>query len=309
MPGIPSTVNPGPPVVVRGDVGPVDPGPPPGLRFGVGAVHHQAVQPLSRDLRTQERAELAALGVGHDRPAAGAVPRLDDGRAEHLQIRQIAGVDVQVHPVLDGFGCWDPVDPDRVLPRGPPQQALTVILRRPGAGEHGRPERAEPGWAAASRHKSLNRAIAMAKTYADPRFRLEGAACGTISASRRTAGRPLGVEPAAEHQAGQTTRQRSSDRPGTGRPAPLSHSQTSIGGQRANSTPRRGHSAPRRTDDPSVAARIAASQQRPHLAELSASHIRIIMRYSAYSFAGRLIRLLAAAPQNSSAMRPAEQGV
>jgi hypothetical protein len=70
---------------------------------------------------------------------------LHDGRAERPQVRQVPGVDVQVHPVLDGLGLGDPVDPDRVLMGRPCQQAVAVILGLPGAAEHRSPERAEPG--------------------------------------------------------------------------------------------------------------------------------------------------------------------
>ncbi len=64
--------------------------------------------------------------------------RLDDGRAQRLQVGQIPRVDVKVNPALDGLGLGTRLT-QIVLKRRPYQQALAVILGLPGATEHGRP--------------------------------------------------------------------------------------------------------------------------------------------------------------------------
>jgi hypothetical protein len=54
------------------------------------------VQPLSRNLSTLERTELAAFRIRHDRPGARAVQRLHDSRADFDAVPLEKPADVSV---------------------------------------------------------------------------------------------------------------------------------------------------------------------------------------------------------------------
>src|SRR3954452_4632354 len=105
-------------------------------------VDDEPVDPVVRQVTgpPEERAELAALRIDHHRPLeARLLGRQHDLGAERHEVVEVGGVDVEVHPVLDGPRLGHSADRDAVA-LGRPEEIAVLLIRPVRQATHLRPE-------------------------------------------------------------------------------------------------------------------------------------------------------------------------